>query len=222
VKATAYQWQRRGLFGAATIANAPGSLVDIFHPQHLALGFSLWSTAPFNGPVLGPIIGGFVYAQLGWRWDNWLALILSAASVVGLATVKETYGPVILRKQAADKRKEGDERWWCRYDDKTSLWVQLKVNLSRPFLLAVKEPILWFFNVWFVYFHRGLLKFKREICPSYINLTRCAQGIYSIRHLVSRFRRIPDRLPAIPGLESWHIGTGLCGNWHRDYDCYMP
>ncbi|KAH8896783.1 putative MFS transporter [Thozetella sp. PMI_491] len=137
-----------GLFGAATISNAPGSIVDIFPPQHLGLGFSLWSVAPFNGPVIGPVIGGFVFASLGWRWDNWLALILSGASVAFLATIRETYAPVILRKRAARKRKVSDERWWSRYDDKTPFWAQLKLNLSRPFVLAVTEPILWFFNIW--------------------------------------------------------------------------
>lgn len=140
----------RGLFGAATIANAPGSIVDLFRPEHLALGFSIWSIAPFNGPVVGPIIGGFVYAGLGWRWDNWLSLILSGASVVLMATIKETYGPVILRRKAANKRKEGDERWWSRYDDKAPFVSQLKVSLSRPVTLAVTEPILYFFNVWYV------------------------------------------------------------------------
>ncbi|KAB8077691.1 major facilitator superfamily domain-containing protein [Aspergillus leporis] len=137
-----------GVFGAATISNAPGSLVDIYPPDKLAVGFSLWSIAPFNGPVIGPIIGGFVYAGLGWRWDNWLTMILSGASVLLMATIPETYAPVLLRKRAARLRKEQDFRYWSRYDDKTSFWSQLKVNLRRPFTLAATEPILWFFNTW--------------------------------------------------------------------------
>jgi MFS family permease len=30
-----------------------------------------------NGPVTGPLIGGFVYEYLGWRWTNWIVVILS-------------------------------------------------------------------------------------------------------------------------------------------------
>lgn len=135
------------MFGAATISNAPGSLVDIYTSDKLAVGISLWSIAPFNGPVIGPIIGGFVYAGLGWRWDNWLTMILSGASVLLMATVPETYAPVLLRKKAARLRKEQDSRYRSRYD-RTSFWLQLKVTLRRPFILAATEPILWFFNTW--------------------------------------------------------------------------
>ncbi|KAE8395429.1 major facilitator superfamily domain-containing protein [Aspergillus alliaceus] len=59
----------KDVFGAATISNAP-------------VGISLWRIAPFNGPAIGPVIGGFVYAGLGWRWDDWLTMILSGASVL--------------------------------------------------------------------------------------------------------------------------------------------
>lgn len=56
--------------------------------------------------------------------------------------MKETYAPAILRKLAAKRRKEtDDDRWWCRYDEKSELWPLLKVNLSRPFVMAVTEPI---------------------------------------------------------------------------------
>ncbi|KAB8227646.1 major facilitator superfamily domain-containing protein [Aspergillus alliaceus] len=101
----------KDVFGAATISNAP-------------VGISLWRIAPFNGPAIGPVIGGFVYAGLGWRWDDWLTMILSGASL----------------------RKEHDSRYWSRYDDKSSFRPQLKVTLRRSFILAATEPIPWFFN----------------------------------------------------------------------------
>ncbi|KAK5662562.1 hypothetical protein OQA88_8474 [Cercophora sp. LCS_1] len=100
-------------------------------------------------PVTGPLIGGFVFQYLGWRWANWLAIILSGVALLMLFTVKETYAPTILKRKAAQKRKEtDDERWWCRYDVRISTMQLLKINLSRPFVLAVTEPILWCFNIW--------------------------------------------------------------------------
>ncbi|KAK3942030.1 mfs multidrug transporter [Diplogelasinospora grovesii] len=137
------------VFGAAMVSNSPGTVVDIAHPDYLALCISLWSIAPLNGPVTGPLIGGFVYQYLGWRWDNWLVLILAGVALLVMTTVKETYAPAILKKKAARQRKElDDERWWCRYDNKISTSKVLKINLSRPFVLAWTEPILWFFNIW--------------------------------------------------------------------------
>jgi len=111
---------------------------------------SLWSIAPLNGPVTGPLIGGFVYQYLGWRWDNWIVMIIAGTSIAMLLTVKETYAPAILQRKAARMRKETDDpRWWCRYDQRISKLQLLKINLSRPFVLSLTEPILWFFNIWY-------------------------------------------------------------------------
>ncbi|KAH7272004.1 hypothetical protein FSOLCH5_006911 [Fusarium solani] len=137
------------LFGAAMISNSPGSIVDISDPEYLAAAMSMWSIAPLNGPSTGPIIGGFVYQYLGWRWDNWIVLILGGAGVLMMATVKETYHPAILKRKAARLRKENDDpRWWCQYDQKVSTWHLIKINMSRPFKLVATEPILWFMDVW--------------------------------------------------------------------------
>ncbi|KAL2257459.1 hypothetical protein VTK26DRAFT_143 [Humicola hyalothermophila] len=137
------------VFGAAMISNSPGTVVDIAGHEHLALCMSWYSIAPLNGPVTGPLIGGYVYENLGWRWGNWIAMILAGAAVLMLATVKETYAPTLLKRKAARMRKEtGDDRWWCRHDQRISTVELLKTNLSRPFVLAATEPILWFFNIW--------------------------------------------------------------------------
>lgn len=92
--------------------------------------------------VIGPVIGGFVTEYLGWRWMCWIALILSAIALLFAILLKESYAPTLLQKKAAKLRKEsGEPRWWCRYDQKASLNEVLKLNLSRPFVMAVTEPI---------------------------------------------------------------------------------
>ncbi len=137
------------MFASAMVSNSPGTIVDISSDEHRALYMSFWSIAPLNGPVTGPLIGGFAYQYLGWRWDNWLVLIIGGAAIVIMATVRETYAPAILKAKAARLRKEtGDDRWWCRYDQRISTLQLIKINLSRPFILSLTEPILWFFNIW--------------------------------------------------------------------------
>ncbi|EKD12369.1 major facilitator superfamily transporter [Drepanopeziza brunnea f. sp. 'multigermtubi' MB_m1] len=140
--------------GSAMTANSPGTVNDVVTEDHRALAFSIWSIAPMNGPVTGPLIGGFVAQYLGWRWTNWLVLILAGAGWIWCSLMRETYAPLILQRKAAKMRKEtGDERWWSRYDQKLSVFEVLKTNLSRPFVLAVTEPILWFWNAYigFIY-----------------------------------------------------------------------
>ena len=134
---------------AAMISNAPGTVNDIVDDEHRALAFSIWSIGPMNGPVLGPVVGGFVYQSLGWRWTNWVVIIAASVAWVIVSLVKETYAPAILRKRAERKRKEtGDDRWWSRYDDKEALVPLLKVNLSRPFTMTATEPILIFWDIY--------------------------------------------------------------------------
>lgn len=134
---------------AAMISNAPGSVNDIVDEEHRALAFSIWSIGPMNGPVIGPVVGGFVYQYLGWRWTNWVVMIVAGVAWVAVSLIRETYTPAILRARAKKKRKEtGDSRWWSRYDEKVTFWPLLKVNLSRPFHMTVTEPICIFWDIY--------------------------------------------------------------------------
>lgn len=129
--------------GSALISNCPGTLSDIVDNEHTALAYSIWSIGPINGPIIGPVIGGFVYEALGWRWTNWVVVITAAASWAAVAMISETYAPALLRKRAKKRRAETDDpRYWSRYDDKTAFTELLKLNLSRPFTMTVREPIL--------------------------------------------------------------------------------
>lgn len=97
----------------------------------------------------GPIIGGFVYQYLGWRWINWIVLICAGVSFVAFVLCKETYAPAILRAKRAKKQKEtGDKRYWCHYDNRTDGWQLIRTNLTRPLSMAVFEPICLFWNLY--------------------------------------------------------------------------
>ncbi|KJZ74884.1 hypothetical protein HIM_05793 [Hirsutella minnesotensis 3608] len=138
-----------GIFGAALVSNGPGTVVDISTPEHLASGMSLYSLGPFNGPVLGPLIGGFVFQALGWRWTNWIVLIMGAVALAMMFTVKETYAPEILRRRASRLRAQsGNPSLWCRYDRDCSAFQMLRMNIMRPCVLFFTEPIVCFINVW--------------------------------------------------------------------------
>jgi hypothetical protein len=48
-------------------------------------------------------------------------MIFGGAGWLMCASIKETYAPVLLQRRAAKLRKEtGDDRWWCRYDERNS------------------------------------------------------------------------------------------------------
>lgn len=86
---------------------------------------------------------------LGWRWANWIVLILGGVATTLMWVIKETYSPTLLQKKAKMRRKEiGENRYWSRYDQRLGFLELMKVNLSRPFVMAVKEPICIFWNVY--------------------------------------------------------------------------
>lgn len=58
------------------------------------------------GPLIGPIISGFIAPALGWRWVYWIALIIAGISWPVLIFSPETYAPVILKRRAKRLRKE--------------------------------------------------------------------------------------------------------------------
>ncbi|KAL4969624.1 MFS transporter [Aspergillus stella-maris] len=136
-----------GFFGSAIMVNSPASVNDVVSDYHRPLALGIWSIGPNNGPVYGPIIGGFVFEYLGWRWTNWIVLIVGGAVLVIMCFVNETYAPVILRKRATEvRRNTGDSRWWTRYDRKQTHLAQLKTGLSRPFVMLATEPICIFWD----------------------------------------------------------------------------
>ncbi|EXJ59582.1 hypothetical protein A1O7_03728 [Cladophialophora yegresii CBS 114405] len=137
------------VFGSAMIANAPGSIADLVSDEYRATAFSIWSIGPMNGPVVGPTIGGFVTEYLGWRWTNWIVMIWGGVSCVLLILLGETYAPVLLQRKAKKLRKENDdERYWSRYDIRVGFWELMRINLKRPFVMALTEPICMFWNVY--------------------------------------------------------------------------
>lgn len=123
---------------------APGTIVDVASEKYRALAFSIFCIAPAEAPTIGAVMGGFSSEYLGWRWTNGIVCMLAGVAWVVMSLIPETYAPVLLRRMAAQKRKEtGDDRYWTRFEhNRTSLPDLLKTNLSRPFVLSVTEPIL--------------------------------------------------------------------------------
>ncbi|PYH81218.1 MFS general substrate transporter [Aspergillus uvarum CBS 121591] len=131
------------------MGNSPASVNDVVSDEHRAMAFGIWSIGPTNGPVYGPIIGGFVFEYLGWRWTNWLVLIIGGAVLALMACIRETYAPVILRQRAAKRRQQtGDSRWWTQYDDGESLSARLRTGFGRPFVMLFTEPICIFWDIY--------------------------------------------------------------------------
>ena len=71
----------QGTAGSAAIALGGGTVADVFIQEERGKAIALWAMCPLLGPVVGPVMGGFISASLGWRWVFWvLAIAVSSCT----------------------------------------------------------------------------------------------------------------------------------------------
>ncbi|CAA9957018.1 Multidrug resistant protein [Pyrenophora teres f. maculata] len=140
-----------GVAFSAPMTLVGGTLADMWRSEERGVPMAAFSAAPFIGPGVGPLVGGYLSQAGGWRWLYWIQLILSAVVWVLITfTVPETYAPKILAKRAKKMRKEtGDERFVTEQDlDMRPFSQRLQLFLLRPFQLLFRELIVFLISVY--------------------------------------------------------------------------
>lgn len=140
-----------GIAFAAPMTLVGGTLADLWRNEERGVPMACFSAAPFIGPAIGPLVGGFISDALGWRWMYWIQLILSGFCYVLITfTVPETYAPAILAKRAKKMRREtGEAKYVTEMDlDERPFGERLRVTLVRPFQLLFREPIVLFISIY--------------------------------------------------------------------------
>jgi multidrug resistance protein len=134
-----------GIAFSAPMTLVGGTLADLWRNEERGVPMAAFSAAPFIGPAIGPLVGGFLSDQKGWRWLYWIQLILAGCAYVLITfTVPETYAPTILARRAAKLRKStGDDTHITEADlDTRPFSERTKVFLIRPFQLLFSEMIV--------------------------------------------------------------------------------
>lgn len=90
-----------GAAGSTGPSLGAGSIGDMFSPRDRGRAQSVYGLGPLLGPVCGTIAGGWIGQGLrNWRWLLGVLTILSAAiTLLVLITLRETYGPVLLKRK---------------------------------------------------------------------------------------------------------------------------
>ncbi|KAM0452725.1 hypothetical protein ACHAPV_008376 [Trichoderma viride] len=133
-------------FGSSSMTNGGGVITDMLTKEQRGAAMGAFVTAPFLGPALGPIVGGFLDENKGWRWV--LGLVAIMAGVVWIATTiatPETYAPYLLRSRAKALSQSTGNVYVSRLDagePPKTLPQELSVALSRPWVLLFLEPII--------------------------------------------------------------------------------
>ncbi|KAF1848454.1 multidrug resistant protein [Cucurbitaria berberidis CBS 394.84] len=140
-----------GVAFSAPMSLVGGTLVDLWRNEERGVPMAAFSAAPFIGPGVGPLVGGFLSDAKGWRWLYWIQLILSGVVWILITfTVPETYAPKLLATRAKKLRKEtGDDKFVTEQDlDLRPFSQRLTLFLLRPFQLLFRELIVFFVSVY--------------------------------------------------------------------------
>ncbi|EMD38651.1 hypothetical protein CERSUDRAFT_113828 [Gelatoporia subvermispora B] len=137
-----------GTWGSAPLTNSGAGMADIWTARERGIAAGLYATAPFLGPVLGPLVGGWISeTRLGWRFNFWIMFMCSwLVYIMGVLVTPETYHPVLLRKRAKKLMHEsgGKVIYVSKFDAGQNRTVKavFKRNMGRPFLFLATEPIV--------------------------------------------------------------------------------
>ncbi|KAG0153128.1 hypothetical protein PDIDSM_4978 [Penicillium digitatum] len=134
-----------GFFGSPPLTCAGGTVADLWDPLQKTYAFPAYAIPSFVGPMAGQIIGSYIPIHLGWRWLEWMMLIMGGATLVIILLFQpETYGPLLLYWKAKILRAEtGDERYRAPMEMKhAALGQRLLLSVYRPFVLVHSELII--------------------------------------------------------------------------------
>ncbi|KAI2849559.1 hypothetical protein CBS11852_1562 [Aspergillus niger] len=134
-----------GLFASTPLTCAGGTVADLWNPLEKTYAFPAYAIPAFIGPMIGQIMGSYIPVTLGWRWLEWIMLIMGGV-VMALVLLfqPETYGNLVLYWKASILRKEtGDERYRAPMEiSQKGLGQRLKISVYRPFAMFYSELII--------------------------------------------------------------------------------
>lgn len=141
-----------GVFGSSAIVNAAGVISDMFEARERGLAVMAYSSAPFLGPTLGPICGGFLSQSAGWRWVDGLTVIFTGVMLIlGVVFVPETYSPYLLKRRADCLSKIHGKTYISKLEagkPKRTARIVLGNAIARPWAILFLEPIVTLLSIY--------------------------------------------------------------------------
>ncbi|CAI4038828.1 hypothetical protein SMKI_06G1770 [Saccharomyces mikatae IFO 1815] len=134
-----------GVWSSSGLCLVGGSIADMFPSETRGKAIAFFAFAPYVGPVVGPLVNGFISVSTG-RMDLifWVNMAFAGVMWMVASAIPETYAPVILKRKAARLRKEtGNPKIMTEQEAQgISMSEMMRGCLLRPLYFAVTEPVL--------------------------------------------------------------------------------
>lgn len=170
-----------GYVASPVLAVASGTISDIWGGDIVAMSFAvaLFCVFSFLGPVVGPIIGGFVAEKKGWPFLMWVNLMWYGVLYPLVCLCPETYKPIILRTRA---RKRGitviTKKFTWDYTKKV-----LAFFLIKPIEMLMVEPIVTVLLIYIAFIFAVLFGFFEAFPIIFVGIYGMSDGIAGLPFL---------------------------------------
>jgi DHA2 family multidrug resistance protein len=74
----------QGVFGAALVPLSQAVLLDINPPHKVGQAMAIWGAGIMVGPILGPMLGGWLTENFDWRWVFFINVPVGAFALWGI------------------------------------------------------------------------------------------------------------------------------------------
>ncbi|KAF9888806.1 hypothetical protein FE257_008382 [Aspergillus nanangensis] len=153
--------------GGSTFSTMVGGVIsDIYHAEDRNGPMSCFSGAALFGTGLGPLVAGFIYMRVSWRWIYYSQAIVAAGFLAIIwFFLKETRGSVLISRKAralnkyyetlenagyygvvfssddsAEKQEVKRIRWKVKSDEeRETLAKMISISCYRPFLFRTNH-----------------------------------------------------------------------------------
>lgn len=143
----------QGFLGSPCLATGGATMQDMYSLLELPYAFTVWVSAAYCGPAIGPLLSGFAVPVKGWRWSLWEIVWTSAPILVlMLLSMPETSTPNILRRRAARLRHLTNEPRLKSQSEISQTGLKPSTiamdALIKPLEITIKDPAIAFVNVY--------------------------------------------------------------------------
>jgi DHA2 family multidrug resistance protein len=81
----------QGAFGAALVPLSQAVLMDTYPPERQGTAMAYWGMAIMIGPIIGPVLGGWLTFNYSWRWDFYINVPIGIVAFLGMTVfLRET------------------------------------------------------------------------------------------------------------------------------------
>lgn len=140
-----------GFCSSAFLTVIGGTAGDMFSNKQVGDAMALVTIVMFSGPVLAPLMSGFINQHLNWRWTYHIMTIWAFTEfVLLLLFVPETYAPILLKRKVSRLRKStGNSAYWSASEEvETSVLRAIAISCYTPFKLLLLDQMALLLSIW--------------------------------------------------------------------------